>query len=38
MQGRFLEEMECEKFVWREIKSVIDANTILRVVDCPTQL
>ena len=23
--------MECEKFFWREIKSVIDANTILRV-------
>ena len=31
MQGRFLEEIECKKFVWREIKSVIDANTILRV-------
>ena len=31
MQGRFLEEMECKKFFWREIKSVIDANTILRV-------
>ena len=31
MQGRFLEEMECKKFFWREIKSVIDANTIFRV-------
>ena len=31
MQRRFLEEMECKKFFWREIKSVIDANTILRV-------
>ena len=31
MQRRFLEEMECKKLFWREIKSVIDANTIFRV-------